>query len=67
MSYNIFDHEQEIMHCWAVVDSLDLLAEAVLERDLTKDQLASILLGMKELYQLRFERLWEQFEASIKK
>lgn len=67
MMYNQFDYEQEIMHCWNVVEDIDLLLEGVMERDLTKDQISNILLGMKEMYQLRFERLFEYFEASLRK
>lgn len=59
-----FDLEQEILNCWHVVDDLKLLTEAVLEREvpLTQDQLANILLGMEELYSLKFTKAFETFE-----
>ena len=57
--------ESIIMKCWAITDDLDTLAKGVLEHDLTQDNIANIILGMKALYHIRFEELWEQFEASL--
>jgi hypothetical protein len=62
-----FELEQQIMNCWNVVDDLYTLFEEVCENDeLTQDQISNILLGLKELYQLKFEKLFRQFEQSIK-
>jgi hypothetical protein len=62
-----FQLEQQIMNCWNVVDDLYTLFEEVCENDeLTQDQISNILLGLKELYQLKFEKLFRQFEQSIK-
>lgn len=62
-----FDLESQIMSCWNVVDDLDLLFEEVTESEqLDQDQLSNILLGMKELYQLKFQKLFSTFENSIK-
>lgn len=60
-----FDFEQQIMKCWNVCDDLDELYEAVLERDMTKDEISNVLLGMKELYSLKFQTLMEGFESVI--
>ena len=62
---DIFDLEQSIMKCWNVVDDLDLLFKQTMDRPvpLTPDEYANILLGMKELYQLKFEECFSQFEA----
>jgi len=62
-----FELEQQIMNCWSVVDDLDTLFEEVCENDeFTQDQISNILLGLKELYQLKFEKLFRQFEQSIR-
>jgi hypothetical protein len=61
-----FNLEQEIMNCWHVVEDLDVLFEAVLERDLTTDQISNIILGMRELYQLKFDIMFNTFEGLIK-
>ena len=44
-----FDFEQEIMQCWNIVEELKVLHEGVLERDLTRDQISNILLGLGEI------------------
>lgn len=68
-----FDLEQSIMECWNVVEDIDLLYTNVLDNpkfDMqpeTADRVANLLLGMKELYELRFERLWKHFEGCIEK
>jgi len=61
-----FDFEQEIMDCWHVTDDIDTLLEAVLEKDLTTDQIANVLLGMSELYKLKFDRTFATFEGLVR-
>ena len=64
---NRFDFEQEIMACWNIVEELKVLHEGVLERDLTSDQVSNILLGLAEIYQLKFDILFSTFEQLISK
>ena len=60
---NRFDLEQDIMNCWHVVDDIDILYENVCEgRQFTDDEMANILLGLRGLYQLKFEKLFDTFE-----
>ena len=63
---NRFDFEQEIMACWNIVEELKVLHEGVLERDLTNDQISNILSGMTELYQMKFEIVFETFEQLVR-
>jgi len=65
---NIFDVEQSIMQCWGVVDDLKLLTEQVYDRPqpLTEDELGNILIGMQTLYQLKFEKCFNEFEELCK-
>ena len=65
---NIFDVEQSIMQCWGVVDDLKLLTEQVYDRPkpLTEDELGNIILGMQTLYQLKFEKCFDEFEELCK-
>jgi hypothetical protein len=63
---NRFDLEQEILECWGVTADLDLLFEAVMEQDLSQDKIANILLGLKELYELKFIKAWNSFEGCIR-
>ena len=60
-----FDMEQEIMDCWHVTDDIDVLMEAVMEKDLSTDSIVNVLLGMKDLYHLKFQRLFDTFEQCI--
>ena len=58
-----FDLEQEIMDCWGVVEDIDIVYHAHGDKD---DELANVLLGLKTLYQLKFERLFNTFEDCVK-
>ena len=64
MSYKIFDLEQSILQCWNVCDDIDLIYSQVMERSppLTQDELANILLGIKSLYQIKFDKCFGEFE-----
>jgi hypothetical protein len=55
--------EEQILDCWGVCDDLDTLLEAVMKYDLNKEQVANILLGMRDLYDFKFST----FEEFLKK
>ena len=57
-----FDFESQITKCWTVTDDIYDLAEAILEHDLSKDQITNVLFGMKETNEIRFNKLWDLFE-----
>ena len=66
---NRFDLEADIMEAWHTVDDIDLIYHATDEMTLNAkdcDNLQNQLLGLKHLTELRFKKLWESFEASIK-
>lgn len=60
-----FDLEQEIMGCWGVVDEIDLLIYEILEKEMSTDDVSNFLLGLKTIYQAKFERLFDTFEHVI--
>jgi len=67
-----FDLEQHIMECWNITSDVDMLIEAILDSprfaDMPadySDRIANMLIGTKELYEMRFERLWATFEDCI--
>ena len=64
MSNKIFDLEQSILQCWNVCDDLNLLYSETMERSrpFTQDEMANILLGMKLMYQMKFEKCFSEFE-----
>ena len=62
---NRFDLEQSIMKCWNVTDDVDLVYRAIMDEDMSTDSVANILLGIKTIYDLRFNELFAQFENMI--
>lgn len=62
---NRFDLEQQIMQCWGIVDELDYVLEAVEEGD--EDKIMNLLIGLKELYARKFDKMFNTFEQCIKK
>lgn len=59
-----FTLEDQIMECWGVVDDIDMVysTEALYE---DQDRMQNTLLGMQELYKIRFERLFQTFEQLV--
>ena len=60
-----FDLEQQILDCWRVVDDLKTLGD-VYDREHTDDQVLNVLLGVTELYDQKFNKLFETFETCIR-
>jgi hypothetical protein len=68
---NRFDLEQEIMECWNITSDINDVFEYVMNGDgkLTpadRDRVANILLGMSQLYELKFNKLFNTFEQCVK-
>jgi len=68
MEDKIFDLEQSIMQCWNVCDDIDLVYSQTMNHStpLTQDEMANILLGMKSLYNMKFEKCFGKFEDVCK-
>ena len=60
-----FDLEQNIMKCWSVTDDIDMVYKNVMESDMTNDDIANALLGLKTLYNMKFEELFSNFETLV--
>lgn len=58
-----FDFEQCIMNAWNITDDLQLIYENLLENDMSSDEVANVILGLKNLYQMKFDKLWNGFES----
>ena len=65
MSLDRFDLEQGIMRCWNVTEDIDLLYRSVMEGNMTKDDISNVLLGLKCLYDLKFQETWNNFETLV--
>lgn len=62
-----FDFEQQILKCWNITEEIQLLNEQVLENnELTKDQISNYLLGLHTIYEMKFDKLFTQFENMVK-
>ena len=66
-----FDLEQEIMECWNITSDIDDVYEYVMNgngNELStdeRDRVANILLGISQLYELKFNKLFNTFEECI--
>ena len=61
-----FDLEQEIMNCWHVTEDIQTLYESPDFLELDENEIANYLLGLKTIYGVKFEKLWNVFEKLIK-
>jgi len=59
-----FTLEEQIMQCWGVTDDLDMIyhTEALYQDE---DRMMNVLLGVQELYKIRFQRLFDTFEHLV--
>lgn len=63
-----FDLEEKIMSAWNIIDDIDLAITCVEDVDMTSkeaDRLLNILIGIKEMYSIRFQKLFGSFEDYI--
>jgi hypothetical protein len=60
-----FDLEQHIMKCWNVTEDIQLLNKNVLEKDMSVDDISNYLLGLKTIYDAKFEELFDNFGELI--
>lgn len=56
-----FDLEQNIMQCWNVTDDIQLMLDSWEKLD--EDAKQNFLIGLKQMYQMKFEKCWDTFEV----
>jgi hypothetical protein len=59
-----FDLEQNIMQCWNVCDDIQLFLD--MYDNMNEDQRMNYLIGLKQMYQMKFERTWSNFETCVR-
>lgn len=59
-----FDLEQNIMQCWNVCDDIQLMLDQWEKLD--EDAKQNYLIGLKQMYQMKFERTWDNFESCVR-
>jgi chromosome segregation ATPase len=59
--------EEKIMAAWGVVEDINLLYKKLCDTQLgeQKDRVENYLLGIKTVYELKFEDLWKEFENGL--
>ena len=62
-TYDRFDLEQGIMDCWKVTDDICLLYDNLDNMD--DDRRMNYMLGLMEMYTLKFDKLWGIFEQLV--
>ena len=61
-----FDLEEQILDCWNITKDLDILTEAVIEQNLSQDDISNALIGLKTMYELKYDKMWKTFEQLIR-
>jgi len=56
-----FELEQNILQCWNVCDDIQLMLDTW--DSLSEDAKQNYLIGLKQMYQMKFERLLNTFEV----
>lgn len=52
--------EQPFMNCWSIIDDLQILYENI--DSLDEDEVSNTLLGIIELYKLKFDKAYNIYE-----
>jgi len=72
-SNHIFDLEQNILNAWRVLDDIDLAVSYLVDSPKFEhmpadvcDEIMNKFFGIKNTYELHFEKLWSTFEAHCK-
>ena len=61
-----YDLEPMILDCWRVCDDLEVVFKQVGDDEPTEDELMNALIGMKQLYQWKFEQLFIKYEEILR-
>jgi hypothetical protein len=62
-----FELEQEILDCWGIVDDIDILLSGIKDKEIPINNISNILIGLRDLYTLRFEKVLETLKEGINK
>lgn len=67
MKVDRFKLEEQIQSAWNITDDLDLAYRHICDGEMTEDEIANLLLGLRSIYRLKFEELWQTFECLVGK
>jgi hypothetical protein len=60
-----FDLEDQIMKSDNISDELEMIACAILERQLTEDEMSNALIGLATVHRIRTKHLFECFKSVL--
>ena len=63
MTKDRFDLEQDIMKCWNVCEDIEAFIAA--RDNMNEDQQLNYLIGLKAMYEVKFDNLWNSFKSCI--
>ena len=69
MSKTRFDLEDELMKCWHITDDIAAVSDIVVDTEMDdrdKDKFLNILIGMKQLYDHKFQEAYNTMDALIR-
>jgi ABC-type Fe3+ transport system substrate-binding protein len=61
-----FQLETDITNLYNIADDIDLVVEAILERDMSTDDVANALLGISTMTKLRVDKAFDSYKAAFK-
>ena len=67
--YDRFNLEEEILKVWGAVEDLDTILYRIMdasEGPPSEDDIANMLIGLKEIHNSRCMKLWDVFETMIR-
>ena len=59
-----FDLEQQLLECWRITDDIKTVLKITEAEDIDRTQNA--LIGLREIYEQKFNDLWDTFEIMIR-
>ena len=60
-----FDLEQEILGCWHITDDIGVMLNAMENPEFDEDERMNFLIGLRTIYNAKFEQLFATFEGLI--
>jgi len=65
---DLYELEPHIMDCWSVCNDLESVFKQVGdgERVPTEDEMMNVLIGINQLYQWKFEQLFNKYEQILR-
>ena len=61
-----FDMEHQLQECWRVTDDLRDIHEAMMNGNIDSNRAENALMGIQELYEVKFQKLWSLYELGVR-